>query len=152
MKISLSDDLMDALAAQLRPGQDITALVEARLAQLLTIPLGHPFLVLSHSDLDAIGMAAGRTMPPLSAAQIIAYIERLGRVRLGDVKIEFSVGHLEEIARLAAREGQDPAQYIGRVAATILSQFFRSPAMAGEIPSVRTVEYLEGAPDAPVTA
>lgn len=152
MKMHISDTLADALERQLRPGQDLEALVEARLTQLLSIPLGQPFLALSHGDLDAIGMAAGRTLPPLSAAQIVAYIQRLGQIRLGDIKIEFSVGQLEEIARLAAREGQLPAQYIGRVAATVLSQFFRSPAMQGEIPTATVTEYLEAAPSAPVPA
>jgi hypothetical protein len=87
-------------------------------------------VVLDYGDLDRIGMAAGRTIPPMNVTQIVEYIDRLAAVRLGDIRLDFPVGQLEEIARLAAREHKDPAEYIGRIAATFLSNFFRLPAAA----------------------
>lgn len=146
MKISISDDLAETLLSQLRDGQDLDALIERRLAELSYIPLGERFLPLTHADRDAIGMAAGRTIPPQTVGQIITYIERLGQIRLGDIKIDFSAGQLEEVARMAAREHKSPAEYAGRIAATILSQFFRSPGAAGELPVVTVIETVEGAP------
>lgn len=148
MKISIPDDLADAIESQLQPGQDLDGYVAKRLQQTAHIPLAERFLPLSYTDLDAIGMAAGRTIPPLTAAQIVAYIERLGQVRLGDVRIDFSVGQMEEIARLAAREHKTPAEYIGRVAASFMTQFFRTPPAAGEVPVVTVVETVEGVPAA----
>jgi len=143
MRITIPDDLADELAARL----PATALpVEEKVAQeairLLTKTVGcvgKPFLVLDYADLDQIGMAAGRTFPPMTVAQIVSYIERLASIRLGEIRLDFPAGQLEEIVRLAAREEKDPAEYIGRIAATFLSDFFRLPAAAAELPVVTRV-------------
>ena len=140
MRITISDDLADAIAARLpATALPVEEKVEQEAIRLLAATLkgvGKPFLVLDHADLDQIGMAAGRTFPPMNVAQICSYIERLGSIRLGEIRLDFPAGQLEEIARLAAREEKDPAEYIGRIAATFLSNFFRLPAAAVEIPVV----------------
>jgi len=143
MRITISDDLADEIASRL----PATALpVEEKVTQeavrLLTKTVGcvgKPFLILDYNDLDRIGMAAGRTIPPMNLPQILDYIDRLGSVRLGEIRLDFPVGQLEEIARLAAREEKDPAEYIARIAASFLSNFFRLPAASVEIPVVTRV-------------
>ncbi len=150
MRITIPDDLADEISSRL-PASSLPAeqVVEREVLRLLgraSSCVGKPFVVLDYGDLDRIGMAAGRTIPPMNVTQIVEYIDRLAAVRLGDIRLDFPVGQLEEIARLAAREHKDPAEYIGRIAATFLSNFFRLPAAAAEVPVVTRVEYLEGVP------
>lgn len=143
MRITLSDDLADEIASRLPASTlPVEQRVESEVVRLLTSALkgiGKPFLLLDNADLDRIGMAAGRTFPPLNVAQILSYIERLASIHLGEIRLDFPAGQLEEICRLAAREEKDPAEYIGRIAATFLSDFFRLPAAAAEIPIVTRV-------------
>lgn len=158
MRITIPDQLAEEITSQL-PASALLApnAVEAEAIRLLTKTAayaGRPFLVLHGGDLDRIGMAAGRTFPPQTVAQIVQYIERLASIRLGDIRLDFPAGQLEEISRLAAREEKTPEEYIGRIAATFLSNFFRLPAAAAEVPVVTKVEYVEGVPvaDAAPTA
>lgn len=143
MRITIPDDLAEALTGNL-PASALLApdALEKEVVRLLTRVAhlaGKPFLTLDYNELDKIGMAAGRTFPPMTVAQIIQYIERLASVRLGEIRLDFPAAQLEEIARLAAREEKDPAEYIGRIAATFLSNFFRLPAAAAELPIVTRV-------------
>lgn len=143
MRITIPDDLAEVITGHM-PTSALLApdALEQEVVRLLTRVAhlaGKPFLTLDYNDLDKIGMAAGRTFPPMTLPQILQYIDRLGSVHLGEIRLDFPVGQLEEIARLAAREHKDPAEYIGRIAATFLSDFFRLPAAAAELPVVTRV-------------
>lgn len=143
MRITIPDDLADEIVSRLPvstfPAEQQVAQEAIRLLTSALKGVGKPFLILDNADLDRIGMAAGRTFPPLNVAQILSYIERLASIHLGEIRLDFPAGQLEEICRLAAREEKDPAEYIGRIAATFLSDFFRLPAAAAEIPIVTRV-------------
>lgn len=128
MRITIPDALAETIADGATDPQVLEAEVARRLHLTRDIRLGEHYLTLTAAQLDRIGMAHGRTFPPRTADDLCAYAERSASIKLGEIRLDFSAAQLEEIVRLAEREGGDIPRYIGRVVQAVMAGFFRTPA------------------------
>lgn len=146
MRITIPDELAEAVGSQM-PLPAFEEEVARRVRATAHIPAGARFLALPIAELDRIGMALGRTLPPLTVDQLCAMAERNASIKLGEVRLDFSAGQLEEIQRLADREGREVGNYIARIAQAILAGFFRTPPFQEEgLLVTRTIVEAETAP------
>ncbi len=153
MRVTIPDDLHEVLVSQLRGNQTLEAEMTRRLQATDHIAGGEPFLVLNGRQLDQLAAALGRSLTPRSFEDLYAYIARRAAITVGGIALEFSVGQLEELQRLATREGQTLEEYCVRVAKGFTSQFFRTSPARDEWPGVVVrdvaIEQVPAPPSAP---
>jgi hypothetical protein len=80
-------------------------------------------LVLSKTDREGLEAVAGIgcTRTP---TDLLHAVERLARIRIGDVTIPFTPGQLEEIAQRAQKRSQTVAQTVGAIVDRIKEEIF----------------------------
>lgn len=132
MRVTIPDDLAEALTARLPPG----ALLDAEVTRLLeatkhTTP-GVPMLVLNLAQLTTLAEALGRPTQLLSFTDILASLSRLAGLSFGHLRMDFSPGQLEELQRRADREQMPVAEYAVRVVRSITNGFFTTAPARGE--------------------
>lgn len=80
-------------------------------------------LTLSQPEREAleilIGLGAART-----PATLLAAVDRLASIRIGDVRLEFTPGQLEELQHRAAKRGQTVEQSVQAVVDRIRDEIF----------------------------
>lgn len=140
MRVSIPDDLHETLVSQLRGNQTLEAEIARRLQATEHLAGGEHFLVLNGHQLDQLAKALGRALTPRSFVELLAYAERRSAITFGGIALDFSVGQIEELQRLASREGQTLEEYCARVAKGFTSQFFRVSPARDEWPGVTTRE------------
>ena len=136
MRVTLPDDLHETLVSQLRGNQTLDAEIERRLRATEHLAGGEHFLLLSGRQLDQLTAALGRGINPRNFEDLLAYVHRRAAITFGGVALDFSIGQIEELQRLADREKQPLAGYILRVAKTFTSQFFRTVPAREEWPQL----------------
>jgi hypothetical protein len=82
-----------------------------------------PGLHLSTLDTDAIAVALGLGGIP-TGASILAAIDRLASVRIGDIRIPFTPGQLTELQHRASKRGRTVEQEMRAVVARIEQELF----------------------------
>lgn len=139
MRITIPDDLYDriCLGMPTQTAEAVEAEIARRLALLADGRPGEAALVLSHQDLLDLGFDCGRDLPPTTLAELRRYIQRLGSVELGEIRLGLNVFQLEEIRRLAERNGMPPQEYLLRVTKRFLDEIFRTPPAAGTWPELQ---------------
>jgi len=68
---------------------------------------------------ESTGVGSTRT-----PAELVKAISRLARITIGDIRIDFTPGQLEEIAHRAAKRGYTVEQEIGRIVDRIKDEIF----------------------------
>lgn len=154
MRVSIPDDLHEDLVSQLRGNQTLEAEVARRLQATAHVAGGEHFLVLTGKQLDQLAHVLGRALTPRSFEDLLAYVERRAAITFGGIALDFSVGQIEELQRLASREGQTLEEYCVRVAKGFTSQFFRVSPARDDWPGVvvRDVEIEQVALSSPPEA
>lgn len=103
----------------------ILAEAQARLDELakLAVPAKVPGLLLSPADCgrveDLLGIGATR-----SASALVAAIARLGSISVGEIRLPFTPGQLEELKYRAEKRGRSVAQEMKAVVDRINDELF----------------------------
>lgn len=136
MRVTISDDLADTIAAQLPSSGAVTLdqEIERRLSLVQHTPFSEKPLVLDRRTLDALAqrLGTGRTFD--RPADLIVAINRLAGIQFQDVRIYFSAGQLGELAIRAERAGQSVEEHIGRIVKALSTQLFTTPPASEEWP------------------
>jgi hypothetical protein len=123
MRVTIPDDLADALQAKLTPAQTLDGEVTRLLTACSGVPAGSQVLVLDAHRLNELAALMGRPSL-LSYTDLVATIERLGSLSFGALRLQFSPGQLEELQHRAAREGMPVEEYTARILRSWTSNFF----------------------------
>jgi hypothetical protein len=135
MRVTIPDDLADALQHKLSPAQDLDKEVTRLLGAAAHVPAGGTVMILNAEQLNDLARRLGR--PSLkSYADLVGSLDRLAALSFGHVRMNFSPGQLEEIEHRATREGIPVAEYAARVIRSLTGNFFTTHPARDEWPDV----------------
>jgi hypothetical protein len=120
---------MSATAPKRGPGPPVDQLLaeaamlveEARAA--IAAPAPTAGLALTPAETDQIAVALGLGARP-TAGSILAAIDRLAAVRIGDIRVPFTPGQLSELQQRAAKRGRTVEAELQAVVARIQDELF----------------------------
>lgn len=123
MRVTIPDDLADAIQAKLSKAQNLDGEVTRLLAACSSVPAGGLVIVLGPDRINELAKILGR--PSLqSYGDLLTTVERLAALSFGHIRFDFSPGQLSEIEHRATREGMTVEEYASRIIRSLTSSFF----------------------------
>jgi hypothetical protein len=126
LRVALTDPAMDELHARAQVANKDPETLAARTlegALRVVLPRSGRYVVVEAADLDVLEQIfSGGSV--LNSQDLRQKVERLAGISFGHVRLDFSPGQLEEIARRAERQGLEPEELIRRCAKKMDELFF----------------------------
>lgn len=122
MRVSITDGLGEELLAQLKGRGTLEAEVEKRLTETLHAPGTR--VVLSTDDCDEIARILCTGLPIRTKPDLLRAVSQAGAVSIGNVRLQFTPTQLQQIEERARKVGDTLDQFVGRVAAKLLTDIF----------------------------
>lgn len=124
MRITLADDVIDALQAQLKPGTSLEQEIERRLTASAHVPARQPLIVLNTTEMDQLAERVGTGLPIRTAQDLFRAVDQLAEIRLGKSRLVFTPTQLRQVEERAQKAGVPLDQFIGMIAAKVVTDVF----------------------------
>lgn len=124
MRISISDELADVMAAGLKSGQPLEQEVERRLQACAHVHGRAPLIVLDTTEMDAIAERIGTGLPIRAKVDLLRAIDQTAQLKMGSERLVFTPSQLKQIEEKARRIGETAERLIGRIASKIITDVF----------------------------
>lgn len=124
MRVTLTDAVCDAYEGYAaKQGRPLDAVIEAQLARFKTLEPGKRAVVIGPEEIEALTVALGG-LPVKSGADLVAKVTELAAVSFHHIRLDFSPGHLAELAHRAERQGKSAETIIRETVDRMGEQFF----------------------------
>jgi len=123
MKISIPDELAEALQAQLSGRNTVESEVAKRLLETLHAPGSR--VVLSLHELQEIAERLGTGLPMRNKLDLDRALDQTAQVHMGNCRLVFTPTQFQQIEERAKKAGETPERFIGMVAAKVIEQIFQ---------------------------
>lgn len=124
MRVSISDQLADAMQAGLKTGQPLEDEVERRLYAAVHVLGRAPLIVLDTKEMDAIAERIGTGLPIRAKADLLRAIDQTAQLTMGNERLVFTPSQFKQIEEKARRIGETPERLVGRIASKIITDIF----------------------------
>lgn len=124
MRVTIPDELADAIAAKLQKTQTLDGEVIRLLRFCEHVPATETPLLLHNAQLGELGRILGREASLRSFTDIVAAVNFLAGLSFGHLRFQFSAGQLAELQRRAEREHMSVDEYTARVLRSLCQSFF----------------------------
>lgn len=124
MRVAISDELADGMAAGLKTGQPLEAEVERRLQAAAHVHGKTPLIVLNTTEMDAIAERIGTGLPIRAKADLLRAIDQTAQLTMGSERLVFTPSQFKQIEEKARRIGETPERLVGRIASKIITDIF----------------------------
>lgn len=132
MKVSIPDDLIDALEAA-NPNMRVVSATgvasqafQTVLKAVISIPLNKPYLILTSETLDRLQQVLGLGSIK-DAESLVKAAEHLASLKIGDIALDFTVGEWAELKRRAEYNQRSVHTEAELVVRSMHEQFFSQP-------------------------
>lgn len=132
MRVQLSDEIVEAATAGLRPGDSLEKELERLLSACSTVQPRTAFVVLCQAELDAIAGRIGTGLPVRTKADLLRAIDQTAQLTLGNVRLQFTPNQLGQIEARAKKLGETTERLVARIASKLMTDVFNiEPAPEG---------------------
>lgn len=122
MRVTISDELAEALQAQLNGRTTLDQEAERRLQETLHAPGSR--VVLSLDQLEEIAERIGTGLPIRNLGDLDRALGQVAQLKLGNERLVFTPSQLLLIEERAHKAGETTERFVGMIAAKIVSDIF----------------------------